>query len=215
MKKYSKIESKDSIFIWKRRCIMELNEIITELEQLFQQPLKDGYKRQIIIWHDSKQEFLESINDLQLDGVQVIQYHYDNAFKVRYQIEMEYANQNILLYVPHAKDETADNPLIDIYLYSEFYLSDSTAILLRSLNLSEEFRSTIEKYAVFFKNKSRITKFQKLVQKQFNVDQNIIQLCIIGSLLNCPAEFNEILMILIKQELEAEGANEAIFTTKV
>ena len=210
MKKYSKIESKDSIFIWKRRCIMELNEIITELEQLFQQPLKDGYKRQIIIWHDSKQEFLESINDLQLDGVQVIQYHYDNAFKVRYKIEMEYANENILLYVPHAKDETADNPLIDIYLYSEFYLSDSTAILLRSLNLSEEFRSTIEKYAVFFKNKSRTTKFQKLVQKQFNVDQNIIQLCIIGSLLNCPAEFNEILMILIKQELEAEGANEAI-----
>ena len=73
--------------------------------------------------------------------------------------------------MPHAKDETADNPLIDIYLYSEFYLSDSTAILLRSLNLSEEFRSTIEKYAVFFKNKSRTTKFQKLVQKQFNVDK--------------------------------------------
>lgn len=210
MKKYSKIESKDSIFIWKRRCIMELNEIITELEQLFQQPLKDGYKRKIIIWHDSKQEFLESINDLQLDGVQVIQYHYNNAFKVRYQIEMEYANQNILLYVPHEKDETADNPLIDIYLYSEYYLSDSTAILLRSLNLSEEFRSTIEKYAVFFKNKSRTTKFQKLVQKQFNLDKDIIQLCIIGSLLNCSADFNEILMTLIKQEVEAEGANEVI-----
>ncbi len=210
MKKYSKIESKDSIFIWKRRCIMELNEIITELEQLFQQPLKDGYKRKIIIWHDSKQEFLESINDLQLDDVQVIQYHYNNAFKVRYQIEMEYANQNILLYVPHDKDETADNPLIDIYLYSEFYLSDSTAILLRSLNLSEELRSTIEKYAVFFKNKSRITKFQKLVQKQFNLDKDTIQLCIIGSLLNCSADFNEILMTLIKQEVEAEGANESI-----
>ena len=189
---------------------MELNEIITELEQLFQQPLKDGYKRKIIIWHDSKQEFLESINDLQLDGVQVIQYHYNNAFKVRYQIEMEDANQNILLYVPHDKDETAYNPLIDIYLYSEYYLSDSTAILLRSLNLSEEFRSTIEKYAVFFKNKSRITKFQKLVQKQFNLDKDIIQLCIIGSLLNCPADFNEILMTLIKQELEAEGENESI-----
>ena len=210
MKKYSKIESKDSIFIWKRRCIMELNEIITELEQLFQQPLKDGYKRKIIIWHDSKQEFLESINDLQLDGVQVIQYHYNNAFKVRYQIEMEYANQNILLYVPHDKDETADNPLIDIYLYSEYYLSDSTAILLRSLNLSEEFRSTIEKYAVFFNNKSRATKFQKLVQKQFNLDKDIIHLCIIGSLLNCSADFNEILMTLIKQEVEAEGANESI-----
>ncbi|WP_343287677.1 BREX-1 system phosphatase PglZ type A [Turicibacter bilis] len=189
---------------------MELNEIITELEQLFQQPLKDGYKRKIIIWHDSKQEFLESINDLQLDDVQVIQYHYNNAFKVRYQIEMEYANQNILLYVPHDKDETADNPLIDIYLYSEFYLSDSTAILLRSLNLSEELRSTIEKYAVFFKNKSRITKFQKLVQKQFNLDKDTIQLCIIGSLLNCSADFNEILMTLIKQEVEAEGANESI-----
>ena len=210
MKKYSKIESKDSIFIWKRRCIMELKEIITELEQLFQQPLKDGYKRKIIIWHDSKQEFLESINDLQLDGVQVIQYHYNNAFKVRYQIEMEYVNQNILLYVPHDKDETADNPLIDIYLYSEFYLSDSTAILLRSLNLSEEFRSTIEKYAVFFKNKSRITKFQKLVQKQFNLDNDIIHLCIIGSLLNCSADFNEILMTLIRQEVETEGANESI-----
>ena len=189
---------------------MELNEIITELEQLFQQPLKDGYKRKIIIWHDSKQEFLESINDLQLDGVQVIQYHYNNAFKVRYQIEMEYANQNILLYVPHDKDETADNPLIDIYLYSEYYLSDSTAILLRSLNLSEEFRSTIEKYVVFFKNKSRITKFQKLVQKQFNLDKDTIQLCIIGSLLSCSADFNEILMMLIKPEMDFEGKNESI-----
>ena len=78
---------------------MELNETMIELEQLFQQPLKDGYKRKII-WHDSKQEFLESINDLQLDGVQVIQYHYDNAFKVRYKIEMEYV-MKIFYYMCH------------------------------------------------------------------------------------------------------------------
>jgi len=183
---------------------MERQTIKQELENLYQQPLKEGYHRRIVIWHDKNEDFKEELRELAIENVELVEYHYHNAFHVRYQLEKQLANSNILLYVPHEKNDTLSNPLIDVYFYSEHYLSDANALMLREFNLPEQCRHLVEETALFFRTADNRKKFSKLlkVYSGQQLTSEIVENCILAALCNLPyAEFNDILIAVIKEEL--------------
>ena len=71
-------------------------------------------KRKIIFWYDPKEEYLEYVNDLVFDDNTELIIYKDNSFKIRYHIEVEELNKDIVLYLPIDRKKGLDNELLDI-----------------------------------------------------------------------------------------------------
>jgi len=125
--------------------------------------------RKIIFWYDSKEEYREFIEELEIENTEIIIFN-NNSFWIRYHIEYEEVNKNILIYFPIDRFNFNDNDLLDIETsYSDFIFNpDSTTIRLKDLELSEDCRLVINKYNKFFNNKKRENEF-----KLFDIEKNV------------------------------------------
>ena len=69
--------------------------------------------RKIIFWYDPKQDYADFINELELDNTEIIKYD-NNSFWIRYHIEKEELNKNIIIYLPFERKKGIDNDLLDL-----------------------------------------------------------------------------------------------------
>ena len=142
--------------------------LVSTLKGAFSRDSEKKRTRKIIFWYDSKQEYKEFIDEVELYNTEIIEYA-DNSLWIRYHIEKEELNKNIIIYFPFDKPKSDDNNLLDLLTinYDLLFNPDSTTMRLKDLGLTEECRSVIKKYAKFFKDKKRETKF-----KEFDMDKN-------------------------------------------
>lgn len=78
---------------------MNLQEIRNFLKELFSKPLGDGKKRHIVFWYDSNEDFVEDIDNFDIEGVKIIKLTDKNAFWSKYQaILKEYLDEKIKIY---------------------------------------------------------------------------------------------------------------------
>ena len=77
---------------------MNLQEIRNLLKELFSKPLGDGKKRHIVFWYDENEDFIEEIDNFDIEGVKVIKLTSNNVFWAKYYIEKEDTTSNILVY---------------------------------------------------------------------------------------------------------------------
>ena len=118
-------------------------------------------KRKIIFWYDEKEEYKDFINEVNISDTEIIVYD-NNSFWIRYHIEKEELEKNIILYFPFARIKGTLNPLLDLETMNKDYIfnPDSTTMRLRNLNLDDDCRKIIKKYARFFNNKKREESFR-------------------------------------------------------
>lgn len=167
--------------------------------------------RKIIFWYDSKQDYADFINELELDNTEIIKYD-NNSFWIRYHIEKEELNKNIIIYLPFERKKGIDNDLLDLETANSDLLfnPDSTTMRLKNLGLTEEFRNIINKYAKFFCNKKRENEF-----KNFDIevkDNDNIDLIITAILLNIKSiNEDEILKEILKCYYEDQKRYEELF----
>lgn len=133
---------------------MNLNEIRNFLKDLFSKPLCDGRKRHIVFWYDKNEDFIEEIDDFDLEEVKVIKLNENNAFYTKYYIEKEDTLSNILVYSNMKKPNPNEDWLYDIFCYSEEFSTDRATVIMREVGvtnpvLKEEFKL----YNTFFENK--------------------------------------------------------------
>jgi len=128
-------------------------------------------KRKIIFWYDSKEEYLDFVNELDLEDTEVIKYD-NNSFWIRYHIEKEELNKNIIIYLPFDRKKGIDNDLLDLETSNSDLLfnPDSTTMRLKNLGLTEDCRNVINKYAKFFANKKREKEFKNFDIEDKNND---------------------------------------------
>ena len=117
--------------------------------------------RKIIFWYDSKQEYQDFINELQLENTEIIKYD-NNSFWIRYHIEKEELNKNIIIYLPFERKKGIDNELLDLESSNRDLLFnlDSTTMRIKNLALTDDCREIVSKYAKFFGNKKREAEFK-------------------------------------------------------
>ena len=167
--------------------------------------------RKIIFWYDPKQEYTDFINELELDNTEIIKYD-NNSFWIRYHIEKEELNKNIIIYLPFERKKGIDNDLLDLETANSDLLfnPDSTTMRLKNLGLTEECRNIIKKYAKFFGNKKRESEF-----KDFDIevkDNDNIDLIVTAILLNIKSiNEDEILKEIIKDYYEDKKRYEELF----
>lgn len=167
--------------------------------------------RKIIFWYDPKQDYADFINELELDNTEIIKYD-NNSFWIRYHIEKEELNKNIIIYLPFERKKGIDNDLLDLETANSDLLfnPDSTTMRLKNLGLTEDCRNIINKYAKFFGNKKRENEF-----KNFDIeekDNDNIDLIITAILLNIKSiNEDEILKEILKCYYENQKRYEELF----
>ena len=190
----------------------EVLELLKDtLKGVFSRDTERKRTRKIIFWYDSKQEYQDFINELELEDTEIIQYD-NNSFWIRYHIEKEELNKNIIIYLPFERKKGIDNDLLDLETSNSDLLfnPDSTTMRLKNLGLTEDCRNVIKKYAKFFGNKKRETDF-----KNFDIDEknpDNIDLIITAILLNIKSiNEDEILKEIVKYYFEDEKKYEELF----
>lgn len=140
------------------------------LNALFRAPLKDYYRRRIIVWRDEDGEFSKTVQEMTLDNARVLVMRQDHMFELRRQIEKDFADENILLYCPLRFEKPQDNWLLDVFLYSEEFRADYWSLLFQELNIenSRPVREYARTVSAFFASKERRNRLKALREKYGN-----------------------------------------------
>lgn len=130
---------------------MALEDIKKELEQRFEQPLPEFYKRRIIFWNDEAKEFVNEIGELSLSNAKVLILSETNQFVSKKLLSNDDSESNYLVYNPLSSDLEEDW-FLDIKLYSEEYRSDITSRYMQVMHIATTpaLRKVVKEYAAFF-----------------------------------------------------------------
>ena len=156
---------------------MSIESIQYTLKERFAAPLPEFYQRRIIFWQDEVREFEDMVDELDLPGVKIIKLTGSNNFAVKKLLLHDDLSSNFLIYNPFAYEDSADNWLRDIELFSEEYRADYISMLMRELNVASgpAMRKTVKLYAKFLDSKERKGKLKKIGRSyetpiQFHID---------------------------------------------
>ena len=143
------------------------------LNAQFAAPMKDYYRRRIIVWRDEEGAFAETVEDMALENARVLVMRRDHMFELRRQIEVDYADENLLLYCPMRFDKPEDNWLEDVFLYSEEFRADYWSLVFDELNIENrrETRDYARTVTSFFASKERRAKLKALKAKYTSAEE--------------------------------------------
>lgn len=174
---------------------MEIDKIKEMLEYRFSLTTELPQKRHIIFWYDSKKEFKDLIDELNLTDVKIIKLTksvdkkgeaiYTNIFKTKYTLEVIDTESNYLIYSEYPRTIDSENYLLDIERYSEFFEADKSAMIVEELKLDRtnyRFGEIIREYSSFFANKERREKLIKLIENPESLDEEKFKLSILTTI---------------------------------
>ena len=140
------------------------------LNARFRAPLPDYYRRRIIVWKDEAGEFADTVADLHLENARVLTMRPNALFELRRQIEVDFADEDLLLYCPMAFERPEDNWLLDVFLYSEEFRADYWSLLFAELNIenTRPVREYAKTVSAFFASKERRARLHVLREKYAN-----------------------------------------------
>ena len=134
------------------------------LQDRFNAPLQDNYKRRIIFWQDPEGEFSALVDELCLEGVKLLKLTGTNNFAAKMLLSETDTESNYLVYNPISYSDIRDNWLLDIELYSEEFRADMLSIRMQELKMpvTLPLRKAVKSYGKFFENKERVAKLTAL-----------------------------------------------------
>ena len=179
---------------------MNMTQIESALQEIFNEPLAIGEQRKIVFWMDKDQEFIEEIKQFTIAGVKVQTLSNDNQFYMKYLLEEEDPTSSYLIYT-NLELGLEDNWLLDTVLYSKTFYADRVSLLLSNLNIDPSLRGTIKKYERFFHNKERIRKFKELGIQSYT--EETIELAIMSVLCKLKTiDFESVLKTVLMDTLD-------------
>jgi uncharacterized protein (TIGR02687 family) len=132
-----------------------------------------GDNRKLVFWYDDGGDFVEDMQDAELENAKVYFLKPDNQFKTKIFLEREDKTTNYLIYAPFPKPDVKDNHLEDTLLYSKRFYVDRASLLSVDLGIAERYKPTLEKHIKFFASKERTKRFYDLEIENFN-DETIV-----------------------------------------
>lgn len=180
--------------------ILNIEQISSALQDIFNEPLKDGEQRKIVFWVDKDEEFIEEIEQFVLDGVKVQTLLDNNQFYMKYLLEEEDTTSNYLIYT-NIELGLENNWLADTVFYSTTFYADRLSLILNDLQIDSALRGVVKKYERFFQNKERYRKFQAVDMEAYSEES--IELAIMSVLCNVKVlDFEEILKTVLIDTLD-------------
>lgn len=179
-----------------------MDQVVTALKKIYEEPLKDEEERRIVFWTDYDGDFINDFDKVQIDDVNVIHLHENNKFYVKYLLEEEDTTSSYLIYT-NLNLELADNWLYDTVLYSKTFYADRISLLMNELKIEPAFRPTVQKYKKFFDNKKRVEKFKELNISDYTTEK--IELAMMNVICNTKSlDFETVLRTVLMDTLDDE-----------
>ena len=147
---------------------MNIKQIIDRLNAEF-----TGDTRKLVFWYDDNGEFVEDMQNVELENAKVYFLQADNQFATKFFLERQDTTTNYLIYAPFPKPDVRDNHLEDTLLFSKRLFPDRPSLLSVDLGIDEKYKPIIEKHIKFFANKERTQRFYDLEIENFN-EENIV-----------------------------------------
>lgn len=134
------------------------------LNARFRAPLRDFYKRRILVWLDEEGGYRDTVAEMTLENAVILTMEENRMFELRRQIEVDHAEENILLYCPLKFEKPQDNWLLDVFFYSEVFQADYWSQLFDELHIAnnQETRAYARNISSFFASKERKAKLRVL-----------------------------------------------------
>lgn len=121
----------------------------------------------VVIWHDSSREFIEGLDDLALDGVELLRLDQVGTLEAKIRIEIGPAANRYLVYAPFDEPDPEQDWLLDIRLYGRTFRADTASILLDDLGLANHsLRAHLIARQKFLRAKDRVERLKKWVTPQ-------------------------------------------------
>lgn len=180
---------------------MNIQEILQEM--LGGEP-ENGNTRNILFWYDADREFEHEINELSSENTKVVVLSDNNAFQVKYDIEVAHTEYNFLIYAPFEKPSDRENWLLDIQKYSKEFSTDRSIYEMRRLGITDDaLRPIVKKNIKFFENEKRVAKL-----KSFGIESYTpmtFEVAIVSILAKLKAaDFDETVRILITEHINED-----------
>ncbi|KRL06118.1 BREX-1 system phosphatase PglZ type A [Liquorilactobacillus hordei] len=152
---------------------LNLSQIQTRLNELF---VTYG-ERKLIFWFDPEKEFEEDIDKarIQLRDAKIYKLEPHTQLMTKRFFEIEDTKNNYLVYAPFKKmdDDDENNHLLSILKYSSQFSADRISLIMTQLNIPSDLHDIMKSHAKFFKAKSRISAFEKLMTTEIKSKQEL------------------------------------------
>ena len=109
---------------------MDVAQITDALDQVF-----NDEQVRVVFWNDPDGEFVESLADIELEGVEVLKLDEVGALEAKVRIEQEDPAGRYLLYSPAEEPDYEDDWLLDMRLYGRSFRADRASIILQATRL--------------------------------------------------------------------------------
>ena len=170
---------------------MNIKQIIDRLNAEF-----TGDTRKLVFWYDDNGEFVEDMQNVELNNAKVYCLQPDNQFATKLFLERQDTTTNYLIYAPFPKPDVRDNHLEDTLLYSKRFFADRASLLSVDLGIDEKYKPIIEKHIKFFANKERTQRFYDLEIENFN-EENIITGLLSAICRTRTCSFEEVIRVML------------------
>ena len=101
---------------------MNIKQIIDCLNAEF-----TGDTRKLVFWYDDNGEFVEDMQNVELENAKVYFLQADNQFATKLFLERQDTTTNYLIYAPFPKPDVRDNHLEDTLLYDKILCARGSA----------------------------------------------------------------------------------------
>lgn len=184
---------------------MNLNEIKKILDENLNKQTSDNSRRNIIFWYDADSEFVEDMNELQLEHAKVFHLSENNSFYLKHLLEKEDVESNYLIYSPKAKPLPRENWLLDIEKYSQQFSTDKATVIMRDLGVKDEsLRNVFRRFIKLFGNKERYKRFASYNIEDFTEEK--VSVAVLSTLCKLPiADFELVVKTLLMEEAKGEN----------
>ena len=179
---------------------MDIGSVEESLNHLF----KAKISRTMVFWFDEDQDFIDEVDDINLEGVKVYHLSEDNWIESKYLFEISEPDTNFLVYAPFKQPEDKVNFFADMVHYGEVFTADKFVLICRELNIPLKFRDVVAKYSKFWNSKQRIQAFKDLgvnITTELDIILNI--LCVLTNVKY--ASINEVVTHVLIGNLEEEN----------
>lgn len=183
---------------------MNLDEITKVLTEIYKEPLINENPRHIVFWYDAEGEFIEDIDNINIQNVKTLKLTQNNYFKTRYILEKEDTTSNILIYANMPKPSPREDWLLDVLKYSIEFSTDKTTVTMRDLNIKDKSLTPIIKnYSKFFNNKERYSAFKKLDIDNYTEEN--VHIAVLSVLCKLSVlDFEEVTKVLLREFLNKD-----------
>ena len=185
---------------------MKQTDIQTELMRLFDEA---GDAGRVVVWHDPDGEFAESVEELDLPGIELMVERENELFSLKRALNEDLVGRRILLYRPRERRLEGDW-LADVEVRSTPFSADYASIQLRELGAADtpEMRSELKARKRWLSKRTNVRKLLAL-RNSFAVPQEL-ELAIMAVVLGAEAADAVPVLVRYLSEAHEQGGLEAL-----